>query len=144
MNVKIRPANLPEIRRKQLDKVAVEYIESRIEGYTKELQWRMTRRVIAGVCLMLSDQYDFDSDQCQAAVEGLCEILSGVAEDVYDRGEIEAFGADKMVDNMLLELSDRGIEIALHGDPLYDDLSKIKERKEKAALVEEATKGGKD
>ena len=47
-----------------------------------------------------------------------------MAEDVYDRNEIDPEGRDKMLDNMDAELMDRGIYITIQGDPVYGEKRK--------------------
>ncbi len=129
MKARIRPHNLTVEQRSELDRAAREYFASKVEEYAKGLQWRLTRRTIFAVCLSLSDLFNFGSKRCQRVVEGFSEILSGVADDVYDKKDIDPDGVDRMADNMAAELLDRGIVIEISGDPHYDDVSKIKERK---------------
>ncbi len=133
MKAKIRPANLPQARKNDLDKVARQYISEQIDEYSRDLKWKMTRRVVCSVALVLSDQYGFGEKRIKRAVEGITEILAGVSEDVYDKGEIDPAGVDKVADNMMAELLDRGIQLAFEGDPLYDSCEKIRERKKKIA-----------
>lgn len=133
MKAKIRPANLPQARKNDLDKVARQYISEQIDEYSRDLKWKMTRRVVCSVALVLSDQYGFGEKRIRRAVEGITEILAGVSEDVYGKGEIDPAGVDKVADNMMAELLDRGIHIAFEGDPLYDSCEKIRERKKKIA-----------
>lgn len=140
MKVRIRGSNLAPWQKGELDRAAREYFAGQVDGYVKKLQWRLTRRTILAVCLTLSDKFDFGSKRCQRVVEGLIEILSGVADDVYDRGEIDPDGVDKMADNMAAELADRGIVIAIAGDPWYDEIAKIKERKEKESALGAGTR----
>lgn len=133
MKAKIRPANLPQARKSDLDKVSRQYIAEQIDEYSAGLKWKLTRRTVLAVALVLSDQYGFGEKRIKRAIDGLTEILAGVSEDVYDKGEIDPAGVDKVVDNMLAELADRGIHIAFEGDPLYDSLEKVEERKKKIA-----------
>ena len=135
MKAKIRPHNLPAAQRSELDRAAREYIMQEVDAYSKKLQWMLTRRMVYAVCLALSDQYGFGSKRCQRVVEGAVEIIGGVSEDVYKKGEIEPDGVDKAADNMLAELADRGIKIVIEGDGLYDDFNKIRERKEKESAL---------
>ena len=144
MNVKIRPPNLTPSQKGELGKAAREYFQREVDAYVKKLQWRLTRRTIYAVCLSLSDKFGFGTKRCQRIVEGLIEILSGVAEDVYDKNEIDPDGIDRMADNMAAELADRGIVIAIAGDPWYDEIVKIRERKEKAATGAGTHGGGKE
>ena len=125
---------MPARTRGELDKVAREYIAEQIEEYSAGLKWRLTRRTVLAVALVLSDQYGFGEKRIRRAVEGLTEILAGVSEDVYEKNETDPAGVDKVVDNMLLELSDRGIRIAFEGDVLYDSLEKVEERKKENRL----------
>lgn len=135
MKVKIRPHNLPAAQRGELERAAREYIAQELEAYSKKLQWMLTRRMVYAVCLALSDQYGFGSKRCQRVVEGAVEIITGVSEDVYRKGEIDPDGVDKAADNMLAELADRGIKIVIEGDDLYDDTEKIDKRKERESAL---------
>ncbi len=141
MKVKIRPHNLPAAQRGELERAAREYIAQELEAYSKKLKWILLRRMVYAVCLALSDQYGFGSKRCQRVVDGAVEIITGVSEDVYRKGEIDPDGVDKAADNMLAELADRGIEIVIEGDDLYDDTRKINERKEKEIASGAGTRG---
>ena len=129
MKARIRGANLPQSTRGELNKAAREYIAEQIDEYSRGLKWKLTRRTVLAVALVLSEQYGFGEKRIKRAVEGMTEILAGVSEDVYDKGEIDPDGVDKVADNMAAELLDRGIRIAFEGDPLYDSSEKIRERK---------------
>lgn len=133
MKVKIRPNNLPEPKKDVLRKAAEEYFFTIVDERDRTLKEMLVRRMALAMCLALSDQYSFDSEQCQRAVDAVFEIILGVCDDVYDRKELNADGVDKAADNMAAELADRGIEIVIRGDDRYDDIEKIRERKEKAA-----------
>ena len=100
MKAKIRGHNLPTQRQSDLEKAARQFIDDYIDDYIKKLQYKLSRRVTFALCLILSDQHGFGQKRCQRAVEGIGEILNGVAEDVYDRNEIDPEGRDKMLDNM--------------------------------------------
>lgn len=141
MNVKIRPHNLSSAQKGELNRAAREYILQEVDAFEKNLKWKLTRRMVYAVCLALSDQYGFGSKRCQRVVEGAIEIISGVSEDVYERNEIEPNGVDKAADNMAAELADRGIMIVFTGDDLYDDIAKIRERKEKEIASGAGTHG---
>lgn len=124
MKAKIRGHNLPTQRQRDLEKAARQFIDDYIDDYIKKLQYKLSRRVTFALCLILSDQHGFGQKRCQRAVEGIGEILNGVAEDVYDRNEIDPEGRDKMLDNMDAELMDRGIYITIQGDPVYGEKRK--------------------
>lgn len=124
MKAKIRGHNLPAQRQSDLEKAARQFIDDYIDDYIKKLQYKLSRRVTFALCLILSDQHGFGQKRCQRAVEGIGEILNGVAEDVYDRNEIDPEGRDKMLDNMDAELMDRGIYITIQGDPVYGEKRK--------------------
>ncbi len=124
MKAKIRGHNLPTQRQSDLEKAARQFIDDYIDDYIKKLQYKLSRRVTFALCLILSDQHGFGQKRCQRAVEGIGEILNGVAEDVYDRNEIDPEGRDKMLDNMDAELMDRGIYITIQGDPVYGEKRK--------------------
>lgn len=124
MKAKIRGHNLPPERQSDLEKAARQFIDDYIDDYIKKLQYKLSRRVTFALCLILSDQHGFGQKRCQRAVEGIGEILNGVAEDVYDRNEIDPEGRDKMLDNMDAELMDRGIYITIQGDPVYGEKRK--------------------
>lgn len=124
MKAKIRGHNLPTQRQSDLEKAARKFIDDYIDDYIKKLQYKLSRRVTFALCLILSDQHGFGQKRCQRAVEGIGEILNGVAEDVYDRNEIDPEGRDKMLDNMDAELMDRGIYITIQGDPVYGEKRK--------------------
>lgn len=124
MKAKIRGHNLPTQRQSDLEKAARQFIDDYIDDYIKKLQYKLSRRVTFDLCLILSDQHGFGQKRCQRAVEGIGEILNGVAEDVYDRNEIDPEGRDKMLDNMDAELMDRGIYITIQGDPVYGEKRK--------------------
>lgn len=124
MKAKIRGHNLPTQRQRDLEKAARQFMDDYIDDYIKKLQYKLSRRVTFALCLILSDQHGFGQKRCQRAVEGIGEILNGVAEDVYDRNEIDPEGRDKMLDNMDAELMDRGIYITIQGDPVYGEKRK--------------------
>lgn len=124
MKAKIRGHNLPTQRQSDLEKAARQFIDDYIDDYIKKRQYKLSRRVTFALCLILSDQHGFGQKRCQRAVEGIGEILNGVAEDVYDRNEIDPEGRDKMLDNMDAELMDRGIYITIQGDPVYGEKRK--------------------
>lgn len=124
MKAKIRGHNLPTQRQSDLEKAARQFVDDYIDDYIKKLQYKLSRRVTFALCLILSDQHGFGQKRCQRAVEGIGEILNGVAEDVYDRNEIDPEGRDKMLDNMDAELMDRGIYITIQGDPVYGEKRK--------------------
>ena len=124
MKVKIRGHNLPAQRQSDLEKAARQFIDDYIDDYIKKMQYKLYRRVTFALCLILSDQHGFGQKRCQRAVEGIGEILNGVADDVYDRNEIDPEGRDKMLDNMDAELMDRGIYITIQGDPVYGEKRK--------------------
>jgi hypothetical protein len=124
MKAKIRGHNLPTQRQSDLEKAARQFIDDYIDDYIKKLQYKLSRRVTFALCLILSDQHGFGQKRCQRAVEGIGEILNGVAEDVYDRNEIDPEGRDKILDNMDAELMDRGIYITIQGDPVYGEKRK--------------------
>lgn len=124
MKAKIRPHNLPQDRQGELEKAARQFMDDHIDEYIKKLQYKMSRRVTFALCLILSDQHGFGQKRCQRAVEGIGEILNGVAEDVYDRNEIDPEGRDKMLDAMDAELMDRGIYITIKDDPVYGEKRK--------------------
>lgn len=119
MKAKIRPHNLPQSRQNELDRVAREFVDDRIDEYMKKIFYKLNRRLSFALALNLNDKLDFDEKQCQNAIEGINEILHGVAEDVYDKNELDPEGRDKMVDAMDAELIDRGIHITIIGDPVY-------------------------
>lgn len=119
MKAKMRVNDLSPGYLATLNRVAAEYIDAQIASYLAKLKYKLARRVCAAVCLHLNDIYGFGQVRCHRAVEALGEILNGVTEDVYVRGEVDPEGQDKLLDSMIAELHERGVEMVIQGDPIY-------------------------
>lgn len=128
MKAKIRPHNLHLQERQKLDRVATEYVDMKIDEYMRGFKYKLSRRLTCALCLALNDQHGFGSKRCEWVVKGVAEIINGVSDDVYDKNELDPEGRDKMVDNMMDELDDRGIYLVFEDDPMYDADS-LQERK---------------
>lgn len=128
MKAKIRPHNVSGAMKDEWDAAKRAYILAAEDEYAKYLQWKLTRRSICAIALVLNDQHGFGSRRIKKAVEGYVEIIAGVGNEVYDPREVEPDGVDKAVDAMMKELIDRNIEIVFRGDKYYDSLDTICER----------------
>lgn len=127
MKAKIRPNNLSEERRRELDAVAREYVRQKVEEYSVQIKWISAMRSTLAMALALSDQCGFGTVRIRRVIEGVTEILGGVADEVYEVREQDDFagGVDKVSDGMMRELIDRGIEIVFEGDKAYGDIDTI-------------------
>lgn len=130
MKAKIRPHNVSEERRRELDAVAREYVVKKKEELLREIRWAVARRWTLALALSLSDHYGFKYDKINKVTGGLEDILCGIAEEVMENGGNVQHpdGSDDDCDLMMRELIDRGIEIEFEGDPAYGDMGTIYER----------------
>lgn len=128
MKSKIRPHNLPEKRKDELDKASREYIKKNLQATEDRMKRTYTRRITLGLCLVLNDQYSFGALKTWRAVVGLGEILDGICDEVYSlRDEDDPNGPDRAADAMIKELADRRIYVQLEGDPIYGNEEYMKQ-----------------
>ena len=78
MKAKIRPHNLPEVRKDALREAAKEYIRENLQEVDDRLKLTYNRRITLALCLVLNDQYNFGARRVWKAVMGLGEILNGI------------------------------------------------------------------
>ena len=130
MKAKIRPHNLSEERRRELDAAAREYVEREKEKLMQEIRWAVAKRWTLALALSLNDHYGFGAKKIKVSTDGLEDILVGVAAEVLKDGgqTVREDGSDDDCDFMMRELIDRGIEIFFEGDPAYGDMGMIRAR----------------